>query len=144
MACHRVRSLDRSCLFYILQMYSSLWETMVLCLSLMPTTLRFSASALLRRLMRCRLRCQTAWTLWHPAWQPIGCSWTTVRQMHFGVRLHVVNIRSRPDPFELEAPQSNQLCRSNPRDKIWRWRHHALCDRLVAYDILCCVQPCWP
>ena len=90
-------------------MYSGLWETMVWCLTLMPTTLRFSASALLRRLMLCRLQCQTAWTLWHPEWQPTGCSWTTVRQMHFGVRLHVVNIRSRPDPFELEASQSNRL-----------------------------------
>ena len=29
--------------------------------------------------------------------------------MHFGVHLHVVNIRSRPDPFESETLQSNQL-----------------------------------
>jgi len=27
----------------------------------------------------------------------------------FSVRLHVVNIKYRPDPFELEAPQFNQL-----------------------------------
>ena len=157
MACHRDRSLDRSCLFYILQMYSSLWETMVSCLTLMPTTLRFWASALLRRPMRSRLRCQTAWTLWHRGWQPTGCSWTTVRQMHFGVRLHVVNIRSRPDPFELEAPQSNQLSSfgtsgsnltlTSPCALMWLQQSvHAslLCDRSVAYDILCRVQPCWP
>jgi len=70
---------------------------------------------------------------------------------------NVVNIRSRPDPFELEVPQSNRLSSfgtsgsnltlTSPCALMWLQQSvHAslLCDRSVAYDILCRVQLCWP
>jgi len=63
----------------------------------------------------------------------------------------------RYDPFELEAPQSNQLSSfgtsgsnlmlTSPCALTWLQQSvHAslLYDRSVAYDIFCRVQPCWP
>ena len=67
-----------------------------------------------------------------------------------------VNIRFRPDPFELAALLCSQLLSfgisestSTPRwSGVPMWLQlctHALqyCGRLAAFDILCHVQPCW-
>ena len=143
--------------YCVLQTYYSLWETTVYCHMLSQMTHKFSISVVLWRLMYCRLVYQTAWTMWHPGWQSIGCNSITVRLKCSDVRTHTVNIRSRLYPFVLVALLCNWSLLFGISGFTWMltspcaltWLQLSvhvflLCSRSAAFNIHCRIQPCWP
>jgi len=117
---------------------------------------RFLVPAVPLTVRQCRIWCPTVLTTCPHGCQPTTCSSTTVRLKHCGVRPVDVNIRSRPDPFELAALLCSQLLSfeisGSSSTLMWpcvpMWQllcAHVLlhCDRSAVFDILCHVQPCW-